>query len=264
MCAVQAFFESLAPRGWAQVVSKIGSQTRQRGMSLGVVAAMLAVVGALTLLGNALYSMRAERARIVSTTERMDLVVLGLTDFAILHKRVPCPANGNTRTGFEVRRDGGCDDQAHGIVPWRTLAIREIAAHDRWGHAFSYRVVDSLTTDLPLLGDDNKARQIGDALVICTDPSCTKRLHDPENGTGAAFVVIGHGEHAPGSFIAASGERVAGHPAGAEKVNLSARGPFVDRAPSSRGGGVDLPEHFDDVVRAMAISELRSEIAAGR
>ena len=90
--------------------------------------------------------------------------------------------------------------------PWRTLAIAESAARDRWGHAFSYRVADSLTTEASLLN-----AKVDDALVLCLDPACTEYRHDPKIGTGAAFVVIGHGEHAPGSFIADSGQRARDH-----------------------------------------------------
>ena len=103
-----------ARRDWDRVDRRAH---RQRGVSLGIVAAMLIVVGALTVLGNALFRMRAESAQTVSTAERLDLVVRGLSDFAILHKRLPCPAPGGERTGTEVRLGDGCDDQSGGVVP---------------------------------------------------------------------------------------------------------------------------------------------------
>ena len=43
-------------------------------------------------------------------------MVRGLTDFAILHKRLPCPAPGGDRTGHEARLGDGCEDQSGGIV----------------------------------------------------------------------------------------------------------------------------------------------------
>ena len=256
MSAVRPFSGLPARRAWARVDS---GAHRQRGVSLGIVPAMLIVVGALTVLGNALYGMRAERAQTVTTAERLELVVRGLTDFAILHKRLPCPAPGGDRTGIEARLDGGCDDQSGGVVPWRTLAIAETNARDRWGHAFSYRVADSLTTEASLVNP-----KADDALVLCLDTACTERRHDPEVGTGAAFVVIGHGEHAPGSFIADSGQRVAGPSSGVEKANLSAKGPFIDGPPSRRGEPADSLKYFDDTLRAVSISALRSAVTTGR
>jgi hypothetical protein len=228
-------------------------------VSLGVVAAMLIVVGALTVLGNALHRMRAERAQSVATAERLEMVVRGLTDFAILHKRLPCPAPGGGRAGREARVDGGCDDQSGGVVPWRTIAIAETTARDRWGHAFSYRVADSLTVETSLLNPNGD-----DTLILCLDPACSERRHDPEVGTGAAFVVIGHGEHAPGSFIADSGQRFAGQSSGAEKANMSAKGPFIDGPPSRRGEPADSVNYFDDTLRAVSIAELQSVVTKGR
>ena len=160
MSAVRPFSGLPARRAWARVDS---GAHRQRGVSLGIVAAMLIVVGALTVLGNALYGMRAERAQTVATAERLELVVRGLTDFAILHKRLPCPAPGGDRTGIEARLDGGCDDQSGGVVPWRTLAIADPNARDRWGHAFSYRVADSLTTEASLERVRHRQNQKGDS-----------------------------------------------------------------------------------------------------
>jgi hypothetical protein len=220
-------------------------------MTLGVVAAMLVVVGSLTVLANALDHMRADREREIVTADRLDGVVERLNEFVILHKRLPCPANGDDLTGLESRVDNKCGDQANGVVPWRSLALSESSARDRWGRAFSYRVAVSLIRDNALTGEPSR----DESFDVCRDQDCADKMHDARDGTGAGYVIVAHGKHAPGSFLATSGRRLDGQSEGAERANLSAHGPFVGQQSGSGG--------LDDVVRATSVADLFSLVAPG-
>ncbi len=227
----------------------------ERGVALAGIAVVSAVAGALVVLANALQHMRAERARLRALDERLTAVSESLVEFAIVHKRLPCPADGARGDGAEAGTRGACGDQARGTVPWRALALGEATARDRWGRKISYRVAEELTADSALIGLAPPYAGLG--LTVCRAPACPAPRFDPASGSGAAFVLISHGESGVGGFVAGSGRRVEGEPASAgESANLGAAGPFMD-LPLARGGGPDGEAgRFDDRVRGLGVGAL--------
>lgn len=221
----------------------------ERGVTLAVVAAVMIVLGGMVVLGNALQHMREERQGKLTTSERLDRVTDALVAFAMVHKRLPCPADGAMPMGVEVTEPDGCGDQVRGTVPWRSLGVPEAIARDRWGRKISYRVAGEAGT---LVDIDSAA-----GLTVCGDAACDLLLYAPESGTGAAFVLISHGATGHGGFVSGSGQRVADTPRSAnERANLSAGGPFVDRPPRGSSTNPTTADFFDDTVRAMRLSDL--------
>jgi hypothetical protein len=138
----------------------------QSGISLMVVAVMLAGVGALALIAGALQPMRAERARLDRLARTFDAQEAALVEFAMVHKRLPCPADGAAATGVEAEAPGACADQTGGVVPWRTLALPPALARDRWGGLIGYRVAGRLTAEGALL--DAAAPLDGEAAALAS------------------------------------------------------------------------------------------------
>jgi len=123
----------------------------QNGVALPVIAVALAAVGALALIAAALQPMRAERAgreRLLRTFDGLEAAVV---EFAMVHKRLPCPADLAAATGLEAGPPGACADLTPGAVPWRTLGVAAMLARDPWGRPISYHVAVPLTADRALL-----------------------------------------------------------------------------------------------------------------
>ncbi len=232
----------------------------ERGVTLGVMAVVVAVAGALVVLANALQHMRAERGRLHALDDRFTAISDSLVEFAMVHKRLPCPADGADARGVEAGAPGACGDQARGTVPWRATALAQATARDRWGRKISYRVAERLTADGALVGLASPYTGLG--LAVCGAPACPAPRFDPAAGTGAALVLISHGESGIGGFVAGSGRRVEGEPGSAgERANLGATGPFMDLPPAGGGGSEADAGRFDDRVLGVGLGAL---LAAAR
>lgn len=138
--------------------------------------------------------------------------------------------------GLEVRNGtGDCTNQQHGVLPWRSLGLAEQDAVDAYGNRLTYRVAAGLTRDNAM--NLSRCDPAGSAAAIGTSPNlacqpdamacralnvagCTSTANilagrgirvNNENGvaladpaatpaTGAAYVVISHGENGAGAY----------------------------------------------------------------
>lgn len=204
-------------------------------------------------------------------------------------------ASGDANAGLE-RPVGGAacqvvtgtaNSQTHGVVPWRTLGLAEPDVTDGWGNRLTYRVTPELVIgnamDLTACdpggigaapgGTCNAACNSGSFPASCTPPAAVTAnkglrvrnlasvnlimdccLVNPS--TGAAYVVISHGENFDGAYnsqgtlqsgtIASGTLESANNAASAAFVAAdSTTAPvFVDDFPAyAEGAG-----HFDDFV----------------
>lgn len=106
------------------------------------------------------------------TKKKLENIQAALTNFVMINRRLPCPADGTgvegglgaavvrgvelrsgATTGFGVdceRAGSPATDQTTGVVPWVTLGLSESDTLDAWNNHITYRVAFGLTRDASL------------------------------------------------------------------------------------------------------------------
>lgn len=276
----------------------------ETGFTLVEVVVVLIIVSVLIAMAAMMTrGMVAAQKRSLTTT-RMATVEAALTQFVAQQRRLPCPAFGvlaasDNNAGVESNRDPatGCTtSQLSGVVPWRTLGLTEQDATDGWDRRLTYRVFPLLAADNAMnLANCDPAGGAGPfpgAGGLC-NPNCTAAtlaanctrpdnflqnkglqvqngagaiLMDPATVpySGAAYVLISHGETGGGAFLNSGNlspsSVVDGNEESRNYANLNYLAPnpatayFVDAAPSEISGA----NHFDDVVARPTILNVAS------
>lgn len=218
-----------------------------RGFSLVELGVVLAIVALLLILVLPTNSAMMVSQRRANTTAKLSHIEAALTNFVIVNKRLPCPANGTVvpptaGAGSEGARDvnGDCSNpanQANGVVPWVALGLAFSDVVDSWDNQITYRVGFGLTRDGALdmtscdpagiaqvTGPTTFAPAINPGLCAatctgtfaaanCTSPinflvrkgldvksDATTTVMSYLNYTGAAYVLISHGENGYGAL----------------------------------------------------------------
>jgi prepilin-type N-terminal cleavage/methylation domain-containing protein len=265
---------------------------------LFIFAVMFAMVATVTR------GISAAQKRSLSGT-RMAIVDAALVQFVQQQKRLPCPADGtlvssHASAGLEGPHDAtGCTtNQQHGVVPWRALALTEAEVTDGWERRLTYRVgpklagtggMDMTVCDVagtvqlntPVL-TCNPACIVGsNPAVSCTAPanflyqkglevrSATNvKLMDPAAwpATGAAYVLISHGESGGGGYLNNGQLTASVVEDGTEEKKNYANLPFatnttyyVDDSTSDTAGAT----HFDDVVSRPSVLNVVTKAGLG-
>ena len=121
------------------------TRTRQRGFSLIEIALVLVIIG--LALGGIVAALgpQLDNKKVRDTQERIKLATEAITAFAIVNRRLPCPASAASN-GDEVVIGvlGQCANFNNGFVPARTLGLDERGANgtmqDAWGFGIRYSV----------------------------------------------------------------------------------------------------------------------------
>jgi prepilin-type N-terminal cleavage/methylation domain-containing protein len=175
---------------------------------------------------------------------------------------------------------GVAGSQQHGVVPWRALGISEQDATDGWGNRFTYRVDPDFVTAPAMnftycdpagtagaaafgspAGYCNSACTTATFPGSCTGPSAatngqglevrnlggTVIMNPATPSTGAAYVVISHGENGAGAYnnqgvIQSASGTDSGTEEAKNAANLALAAYYVDDFPSYPPG----TGHFDD------------------
>ena len=193
-------------------------------------------------------------------------------------------ASGMPNAGVEAPTTGApCTGaQANGVVPWVTLGLSEADATDGWDRRLTYRVgnapapavslaganaMDMSKCDPAGTGDIDPATGLCNAACISTAlGSCTRpdkfvlnrglevrsivgsKQMDPAAATGAAYVVVSHGESGGGAFLNSGQLGTSTTTDGTEEAknyaNLAIQAYYVDDTISDAAGA----NHFDDIV----------------
>ncbi|MCK6405265.1 MAG: type II secretion system GspH family protein [Rhodocyclaceae bacterium] len=283
---------------------------RNTGFTLTELVIVLSIVGALLVLAMPLSSAYLNNERRSTTTKKLANIELALLNFAITNQRLPCPAVGtlaidNAGAGLEGARDanGYCTNgQSFGVVPWKAIGIAAADTLDSWNNQITYRVGYNLTVDNSL--DMSACDPAGTRATAGTNRLCdtsaiggsftaanytapanfliNKGLNlsdgaalimDYSNKTGAAYVLISHGENVYGALgmegtemtVAAIG--VAGTTLEEPNRNLIGR---------TIGAGVPIAfinaptrttdvaaTYFDDIVAATSVMNLINKAQLG-
>jgi hypothetical protein len=265
---------------------------RQHGVVLLLAVIVLFATAVLiftTLLMDAVRS-RLERAG--GSVARLHHSETALLQFVAREGRLPCPADGSllpgdANRGLEAACTAGPPSatyQATGILPWRTLAMREDEAINAYGDFYSYRVFSGPTgftrtngVDMTHCDTDNTPNPT-DPTAAAVD--CESATHDntadqfilnkgltvvlPDNSsvTGVAYVVIDHGPNRRGArnpvgsvtvpTLASRPEEVA-NAAGISASDYS--GSYYARA-LSIGNEETAATYFDDALHYRRIADV--------
>lgn len=136
---------------------KMRGNQNESGVFLIELAIFMVVFAIMLVVAIPLYENYEQRNARLETKKRMDIISKSFSNFSQMRWRLPCPANsagvGGTQYGIERLDAAGLPDcstnieDAHGIVPYRTLGIPEQYAKDAYGNFFTYVVSPDFTVD---------------------------------------------------------------------------------------------------------------------
>jgi len=235
------------------------------------------------------------------TATRLAGVEAALVQFVQQQRRLPCPADGttpasDTNAGTEGARNTGTGctgNQQDGVVPFRLLGLSETDVTDGWDRRLTFRIAPTLAADgrLDMSWCDPAGTEGASAyppvavcnvtcvstnLSNCTPPKtflATKGLEvrniagtllmDPAARTGAAWVLISHGETGGGARVASAALTSSSLVDGTEEqknyANLALQAYYVDDSLVEASG----TGHFDDIVSRPSVMGVISKAGLG-
>lgn len=270
-----------------------------RGFTLVEIAVVLFIVAVLVAMAAAITrGVTAAQKRSLTAT-RIAGVDAALLQFVAQQKRLPCPANGTLALSAPTAGEEVCPaaSQANGVVPWKTLGLTEVEATDGWDRRLTYRVDPNLAlaSGMDMSWCDPAGTEAGatprpcntacvsTSLGSCTPPTAfllNKGLRVQNTAatvlmnpgvttphTGAAYVVISHGESGGGGYMAVGGTLAASATTDGDEekknyANLAYPAGttyFVDDTPMDTGGAT----HFDDIVSRPSVMAVITKAGLG-
>lgn len=241
---------------------------RARGFTLTELAVVFAIVA--LLIGGAMMTLSAqvEQRNQNETRGRLDAAVEALIGYAIVNRRLPCPATAGT-TGDESPAGGGnCTTDFGGFLPARTIGFQPTDPQgygvDVWANRIRYAVARTLTgctgsstlphftsmANLKANGVSCRPNDIDvcaptDATTACT---AANRVISTET---VVFLVFSTGKN--GAVASSYGPH--------ENANVNANASFISRTPTGSDAATGA---YDDVMVLVPAGVLYSRlIAAG-
>jgi prepilin-type N-terminal cleavage/methylation domain-containing protein len=266
-----------------------------RGFTLVEIAVVLVILAVFMAMGAVMFRGFAAAQKRSITATRLATVDAALVQFVILNKRLPCPAagtiaSGGTNAGVEVNAAGVCTgSQINGVVPWVTLGLSETDATDGWDRRITYRTDTELvlTGGMDMSWCDPAGTEPGagpsqcnatcnsSILANCTAPGkflvgkglqvrnlAGATVMDPPN-TGAAYVLISHGESGGGAYLNSGSVSTTTTTDGTEEqknyATLALQPYYVDDSSTDVGG----VSHFDDILSRPTVMTVVSKAGLG-
>lgn len=280
----------------------------ETGFSLTELAIVLVVVGLLFAFTLPISSTLINNERRAATAKKLDNIQAAVIGFAMTNKRLPCPADGNqvmdsVGAGVEDVRDGAghcASSQLNGVIPWKTIGLSSADALDAWYNQITYRVGYALTVNNSLDMSNCDPAGTGPATgaglcattcigtftaINCTSPTnflAGKGLQvsdgagivmNPAAGTGAAYVLVSHGENGYGAYSslgtyqATAAKGVAGTTMENPNINVPAlvvtAGPSPIFFDAPQRDASDATVYFDDLLVRPPIMTLINKAQLG-
>lgn len=245
------------------------------------------------------------------TAARIATVEAALVQFVQQQRRLPCPADGRVASsvnsaGTEDTAGVNCN-MIHGVVPWRVLGLSENDATDGWDRRITYRPFPALTltagmdmswcdpagTEPPVpptapracantCSSTNPATCTPPAAFIYSKGMRVLNLASPQATvmdpvfpavTGAAYVLISHGESGGGGYLNSGVLGVSSVDDGDEEKKNYANLGYTPPAPANSATGtyyvdhgisdVAGANHFDDIVSRPSILSVITKAGLG-
>jgi prepilin-type N-terminal cleavage/methylation domain-containing protein len=287
--------------GVAMISLSITPKNPSRGFTLiEVVVVMLIFSVVIAMVAVMTRGVTAAQKRSLTAT-RMATVEAALIQFVLQQKRLPCPANGalpstDANAGLEVgwHTTNGCTGtMQNGVVPWRAVALTDVEISDGWERRLTYRVYPALgaTNGMDMSWCDPAGTEntgvvpracnplcLSTALGACTPPAhflgTTKGiairnvagtvLMDPAGtpNTGAAYVLISHGESGGGGYLNTGVLATSTIGDGTEELRNYASLPYVLNVTfyvDDSTNDTATAAHFDDIVSRPSIMAVASK-----
>jgi prepilin-type N-terminal cleavage/methylation domain-containing protein len=273
------------------------------GFTLIEIAVVLLIFGMILAMAAAITRGVVASQKRSLTATRLAGVDAALVQFVQQQRRLPCPADGttpssNTNAGTEGARNAatGCTgNQQNGVVPFRLLGLSETDVTDGWDRRLTFRIDPTLAADgrLDMSWCDPAGQEgtptfpavtqcnvtcVSTTLTTCTPPRtflATKGLQvrnvagatlmDPAAPalTGAAYVLISHGETGGGAFVNSGALTASTLADGTEEqknyANLALQAYYVDDSLTETSG----TGHFDDTVSRPSVMGVISKAGLG-
>jgi prepilin-type N-terminal cleavage/methylation domain-containing protein len=237
-------------------------RTTQAGFTLVELAIVMFIIAMLFVFTMPVSTSLLNNQRRDITKIKMKTVEAALANYVAVHKRLPCPADGASTAGVELRAgaiiNGVAADftvdcaantgtpantnQQTGVVPWVTLGLTRADVLDGWENQMTFRVAFGLTQanalDMSACDPAGTADttpsgvsplppvntvinvNVCNAALTCTGTgtACSKpqmflankgftvvdgadlKILDPSIYTGAAYILISHGDNGVGAF----------------------------------------------------------------
>ena len=210
-------------------------RAHQQGFSLAEIAIALLIIA--LLLGGSLQAWRVAqmRAALSSTRATLEEAREALYTFAVIHKRLPCPAV-SANDGNEDFVAGQCAKR-RGLLPWVSLGVPAI---DAWNSRLSYLVSDDLGKGISL-------SSAGNLDIVARDAAGTQL--SLSTASASAFALWSHGVNRYLS-IAADGSSIANsQTSNTDEISNSSQGNSNKLWAREASERTDLPGGaIDDIV----------------
>ena len=276
---------------------------KPHGFTLIEIVVVLAIVALLLTMATFATRAITIQQRFSTTATRLATVDAALIQFVMVQKRLPCPADGTIASGGVnagvegARVATGCTGmEATGVVPWTTLGLAENDATDGWQRRLTYRVQTALAGDSALdmslcdpastapvtataacnaacnaaalgsctapqsflIGKGLQVRNVSGVVVL--EPNPALNTTPP---TGAAYVVISHGESGGGAYLNSGQLATSTTTDGTEEqknyASQALGAYYVDDGISDGPGAT----HFDDVLSHPTVLAVINKAALG-
>ncbi len=188
-------------------------QQKKQGFTLVEMAIVIVIMGLIAGTILSTLSSRMENTKIETTRTLMDNIQRALNTFMVRHHRLPCPANPDlspdkAEYGLEQRGANTCNNMVIkvtktsnidyiGILPWRTLHLKESAAIDAWKRRFTYRVNYQGVKDNAMQAPKIAGDEFEGAIRIYKDSTATM----PVNTEKYIYLVMSHGKNGYGAYL---------------------------------------------------------------
>lgn len=127
------------------------SQPHQEGFILIELAVVFLILGLLLAAVLPIYETYKHRNSKAETQKRMEIISKAFSSYAQTRWRIPCPADASVAAGSPIGVErascAATSEEAHGIIPYKTLGISERYAKDGYGNFFTYVVSPDFTVD---------------------------------------------------------------------------------------------------------------------
>lgn len=164
----------------------------QRGFTLVELSIALVVIGIVVAGGLTLTTSMVDRQAYVQTGMQMDDLEKAISAYVATTKKLPCPATASDSIDSPAfgksQMSCGSSGVAIGMLPVRTLGLRDRMAADEYGNRYTYAVAAPLT-----VSSNQYEASVGN--IIIKDGTNPQPLI-----TDAAYVIVSHGSDGKGAY----------------------------------------------------------------